>query len=62
MRWGTFIFYAAFLAIAVVFVVLFIPETKVSVLRRCMYRRLQSRVSLAALPRKDLERSPLLLW
>ena len=29
MRWGTFVFYAAFVVIAVVFVVLFIPETKV---------------------------------
>jgi len=29
MRWGTFVFYAAFLAIGVVFAVLFIPETKV---------------------------------
>ena len=30
LRWGTFVFYAAFVIIAVVFVVLFIPETKVS--------------------------------
>jgi hypothetical protein len=29
MRWGAFVFYAAFVAIAVVFVLLFIPETKV---------------------------------
>ena len=30
MRWGTFVFYAAFLAVGVVFAILFIPETKVS--------------------------------
>ena len=29
MRWGAFIFYAAFVAIAVAVAVLFIPETKV---------------------------------
>ena len=29
MKWGAFIFYAAFVAIAVVVAVLFIPETKV---------------------------------
>ena len=30
MCWGTFVFYAAFLALGVVFAILFIPETKVS--------------------------------
>lgn len=29
MRWGAFVFYAAFVALAVVSVLLFIPETKV---------------------------------
>ena len=29
LRWGTFVFYAAFVVVAVVFVLLFIPETKV---------------------------------
>lgn len=30
LRWGTFVIYAAFVVVAVIFVMLFIPETKVS--------------------------------